>query len=263
MKKGLVLALGLALLVAAVATGCASGTDASSEKSPALAEPASLGYSAAGDSSQQAGVWVTGTGKASAVPDVAILTLGVEAQEDTVSQAQSEAASAMTDIVAVLTANGVAEKDIQTQWFSISEVTRWDKDSNQSVTIGYSVTNTVTAKIRKMDSTGAVIDAVAAAGGDLTRVSGITFSIDDPEPYYAQAREAAVLNAMSKAAAMAATAGVSLGAPTYISETDSSVPVPYPVRSYSGTGEALDATTPIVVGETDITATVQMGFALQ
>ncbi len=264
MKKGLVLALGLALLLAAVATGCASESDASAEKGQALAQSASLGYSVAGDASQQTGVWVTGTGKVSAVPDVVILSLGVESQEDTVSEAQSKAASAMTDVVAVLTANGVAEKDIQTQWFSISAVTRWDDDSNQSVTIGYRVANTVMAKIRKIDSTGAVIDAVAGAGGDLTRVNGITFDVDDPEPYYAQAREAAVLNAMSKASAMATTAGVSLGAPTYISEADSYVPVPYPARSYSdGAGESFDVMTPIIAGETDIVATVQMGFALQ
>jgi len=263
MKKGLALALGLVLLVATVATGCASGADASSETGPALGQSASLGYSAADDGSQQTGVWVTGTGEVSVVPDVAILTLGVESQEDTVSEAQSKAASAMTDIVAVLTATGVAEKDIQTQWFSISAVTRWDDDSNQSVTIGYRVTNTVTAKIRNMGSTGTVIDAVAAAGGDLTRINGITFTIDDPEPYYAQAREEAVLNAMSKASAMAATAGVSLGAPIYISETDGSVPVTYPVVSYAGGAESYDVRTPIAVGETDIVATVQMGFALQ
>ena len=45
---------------------------------------------------------------------------------------------------------------------------------------GYEVTNMVTAKIRDIDKVGAIIDAVAAAGGDFTRINNIAFSVDDP-----------------------------------------------------------------------------------
>lgn len=262
MRKGLVVALALVVVAAVLATGCASGTSAGSDNESLVGDSPAVSYSLAGDSLQQTGVWVSGMGKVSAVPDVAIINLGVEAQEATVSEAQSKAASAMSDVIAVLVANGVAEKDIQTQWFSISAVTRWDDDSNRSVTVGYRVTNTVTAKIRQIDDTGAIIDAVAKAGGDLTRVSGIGFAVDDPEPYYDQAREEAILDAMAKAEQIASVADVSLGAPTYIGETGSPAPpIPYPVRAYSG-GEAFDVTTPISVGETEIVVTVQMGFGL-
>jgi uncharacterized protein YggE len=217
----------------------------------------------AGDGSQQAGVWVTGLGKVSAVPDVAIISLGVEAKESTVAEAQSKAAFAMNEVIAVLIANGVAEEDIQTRWFNISIVTRWDDDSNQSVTIGYRVANTVSAKVREIDNTGPIIDAVAEAGGDLTRINGVGFAVDDPEPYYDQAREEAILDAIAKAEQIASVANVSLGAPTYIGETANSVPpIPYPVREYSVAGAAYDVTTPISAGETEIVVTVQMGFAL-
>lgn len=39
-------------------------------------------------SQQNLGLWVNGTGKATAIPDVAILTLGVESQQKSVKQAQ-------------------------------------------------------------------------------------------------------------------------------------------------------------------------------
>jgi uncharacterized protein YggE len=105
---------------------------------------------------------------------------------------------------------------------------------------------------------------VAEVAGDLTRINGLGFTVDDPEPYYDEAREAAIISAVAKAEQMASVADVALGAPTYIGETGSSVPpIPYAARDYGFAGESLDAVTPISAGETEIVVTVQMGFALQ
>ena len=91
--------------------------------------------------------------------------------------------------MAALTGAGIAEKDIQTQYFNIRRVTRWDNVKEQEIVIGYRVTNMVTAKIREIEKTGTVIDAIAVAGGDLTRVDSIGFIVDDPSPYYEEARQ--------------------------------------------------------------------------
>ncbi|MFH1650875.1 MAG: SIMPL domain-containing protein, partial [Chloroflexota bacterium] len=67
MKKFAWLAAGLVAVVAIVGlAGCAGGT--------------TLGTGAIGINlnSQQEGIWVNGTGKVSAVPDIAIVSLGVE-----------------------------------------------------------------------------------------------------------------------------------------------------------------------------------------
>jgi hypothetical protein len=66
---------------------------------------------------QTTGIWVSGEGKATAVPDVAILSLGVQAQATTVDQAQSQASNSMNAVVAALKTGGVADKDIQTRVF--------------------------------------------------------------------------------------------------------------------------------------------------
>lgn len=262
MRKGLVVALGLVLVVAVLVAGCASDGDASTGTGVLSGESQGLRWSP--DVLQQAGIWVTGTGEVSVVPDVAILSLGVEAQAPTVGEAQERAASAMTDVMSALVANGVAEKDIQTQRFSISPVTRWDEDSDQVVTVGYRVANTVTAKIRNVDDTGTVIDAVAETAGDLTRINGVSFTVDDPEPYYDEAREEAILEAMAKAEQIASVAGVGLGGATFISESGGSMPpVPYPVARFDVAESGAGFITPISVGETEITLTVQMGFALE
>ncbi len=76
------------------------------------------------------GIWVTGRGQASAEPDVAALNLGVEAFSSTVAEARDNAAVQMGQVIEVLTAKAIADRDIQTRFFNISarytthEVTR-------------------------------------------------------------------------------------------------------------------------------------------
>jgi uncharacterized protein YggE len=212
---------------------------------------------------QQQGLWVSGQGKVTAVPDVAILNLGIQAQELSVAQAQAEAAAAMDKVVQALKDQGVAEKDIQTQNFSIQKLTRWDNDKQVQVLLGYQVTNTVTAKVRQVDKAGSVIDAVAAAGGDLTIVNNIGFTVDDPSPYQAQARQKAVADAQARAQQLADNAGVTLGSPTYITE-NTYFPGPiYRSAAMDATGGAAPVPeTSISPGEIDITSNVQIAYSI-
>jgi len=212
---------------------------------------------------QNTGIWVTGQGEAMAVPDIAELRLGVEAHANTVAEAQTQASEAMDKVVVALKDNGVAEKDIQTQRFSIYPVTRWISEKDEEEIIGYRVTNIVGAKIREMDKVGDIIDAVAEAGGDLTQIQGISFSVDDPTPYYEEARAKAVKDAKDKALQLADLADVKLGKPTYISEGlvyrpeltrgiyEAAAPAPAPPPE-----------TPIIPGELKITLNIQVAYAI-
>ena len=250
MKKKWFLVIVLALAVPVVALcGCAGGTT-------------SVG--AVNLNSQQTGIWVSGEGKVSVTPDIALLRLGIEAQQTTVAEAQSEANGAMDEVMTALLGSGVAEKDIQTQYFSIYQVTRWDDYRDQEIVIGYRVTNTVVAKIRNVETVGAVIDAVAVAGGDLTRINSISFSIDDPTAYYGELRTNAIADAKAKAEQLAGLAGVRLGKPTFVSE---GIQVPSPVYPRYDYGSAVPApvvveSTPISAGETEIILTVQVAYAI-
>jgi uncharacterized protein YggE len=208
---------------------------------------------------QQEGIWVNGEGKVTAVPDVAILSVGVEAQAASVADAQSQASEAMDKVTAALKNGGVATKDIQTQYFNIQKVTRWDNDKQQEIVIGYRVTNMVTAKIRDVDKTGAVIDAVAAAGGDLTRIDSIGFTVDNPAPFQEQARQKAVADAAARAKQLADAAGVKLGKPIYITESSY-----FPSPIYRDVAMKAEGTpsveTPVSPGELEITTSVQIAY---
>lgn len=211
-------------------------------------------------SNQQEGIWVSGRGVVTVTPDIATLRLGVEVQAASVAVAQSQAAEAMDEIMDALTDNGVAEKDIQTQYFSIRQVTRWDRDKEREEVVGYRVTNKVNAKIREIDKAGVIIDAVAAAGGDYTRIDSIDFSVDDPSAYYEEAREEAMANAKAKAEQLAELADAKLGRATYISESSQ---IPSPIYRQAIYEEAIPvAETTISPGEMEINLTVQVAYAL-
>jgi len=250
MKKKWLLAVGLALVLAIGGlAGCSPGNTV-------LGEIEELNIS-----SQQEGIWVTGQGKVTAVPDIVTLRLGIEAQETSVAEAQTQAAEAMDRVMAALIDNGVAKKDIQTQHFSISRVTKWDRVKEEEVVIGYRVTNIVTAKIRDIDKAGSIIDTVAEVGGDLTRIDSIGFSVDDPSAYYDEARGKAMAEAKAKAMQLAELAGVTLGKPTYISE---GIQVPRPIYqpgiAYEERVEAVE--TPISPGEMEISLNIQVVYAI-
>ncbi len=245
---GLALALAVPLL-----TGC-SGSPTTAAQAPNQTIQISQ---------QPQGLWVNGTGEVTVTPDVAVVNLGIVSQETTVAAAQSKAADAMTKVMKALTDNKVAQKDIQTGSYSIYQRTRWDDQKQTEVVTGYQVSNMVTVKIRDTGKVGAIIDAVAQAGGDLTRINGISFSVDDPSKYYGQAREKAMADAKDKAVQTAKLAGVTLGKPTYITESvqspivydsyRSSMPVPAPAPAM--------VIPPISAGENKITITVQVAYS--
>ncbi len=248
-KKNWLLAISLALVLAIVGlAGCSPGNTV-------LGEIEGLNIS-----NQQEGIWVSGRGVVTVTPDIATLRLGVEVQAASVAIAQSQAVEAMDEVMAALTDNGVAEKDIQTQYFSIRQVTKWDRDEEEEIVIGYRVTNKVNAKIREIDKAGLVVDAVAAAGGDFTRIDSIDFSVDDPSAYYEEAREKAMADAKAKAEQLAELVDGRLGKATYISESSQAPPPIYRQDVYE---EAMPgAETPISPGEMEISLTVQVAYAL-
>lgn len=231
----------LVFLFLAAATGCA----------PA---PGSVGVI-----TQARGIQVTGEGRVTTVPDVAVVNLGVEARATTASEARRRAAAGMETMAAAIRRLGVAERDIQTQRFSLTQFR--EREFGREVT-GFRAVNTVRVKVRDIDQTGKIVDDAVAAAGDLVRVERITFTVDDPTPFYSQAREQALADARTKAEALAKGAGVSLGQPQSIFE--GALRVPVPAMALGRGGElGVEAPTPIFTGETEIVLTIQVNYAIE
>ena len=220
----------------------------------------------------QAGISVTGEGMISLEPDLALLNIGVEALGDTVTEARGQAAQAMDAVLVALKDRGIEDKDIQTRSFNIwpryewMEVIEDDKRSGNQVLVGYTVSNSASVKIRDLDEVGDIIDEVATAGGDLIRINGINFTVEDSKPFMTQLREAAVNDALAKAQHFAALTGVSLGRLVFIAEFGGGSPV---VKEFADAGGfAVPAAVPmpgtsISGGELDLRLSVQAVFDIQ
>ena len=201
---------------------------------------------------------VTGSGTAFAAPDVAVLSLGVEAEAESVGEARAQAAEAMEAMLAALRDGGVADEDIQTTRFSVRP--RYNLAGKLE---GFTVDNIVTAKIRSIDDTGQLIDDALAAGGDLTRIDNVRFTIDDPSDLEDEARQEAMTEARRKAETLAQAAGVDLGQPRSISETGGPIPVRFEAANAAYALEEDLAATPIELGELEVRVSVQVVYELE
>ena len=206
------------------------------------------------------GISVTGMGEVTGTPDTVEVDLGVSILGATVDEATSLAADKADALIAALTSNGVAREDITTTDYSIYP--EYDYSGNEQRLLGYRVSNTVRAKIRNVQETGAVLDSVTAAAGDEVRISGLRFSIEDNTGLITAAREAAWNDAFAKASELAELSGQTLGSATSISETMSNPPVPIPYAAEDAAG-AERALTLIEPGTSAVTITLQVEFAFE
>jgi hypothetical protein len=197
----------------------------------------------------QKGITVTGTGVVTSVPDRADFSFGVLSQGRTASAALAANAAEMRRVIAAVRGAGVAADDVQTQQVWLSP--RYT-DEGESI-IGYTATNTVSARIRDLGRAGAVIDAAVEAGAN--QVSGPSLTRSDSNELYRTALRAAYANARAKAQALAGAAGITLG--RAIDMVESGGPIPLPVAESA----ARLADTPIEPGTQDIQATVTVTFA--
>ncbi len=173
------------------------------------------------DSSSALGITVTGTGTVKAVPDLAEFSFGVETQGDTGNAALEKNNEAVQKVIAAIKGAGVAAADIQTQ--QVSVYPRYGKDGQDIV--GYTATNSVSAKVRDLSKAGAVVDAAVSAGAN--QVYGPTLSISEQSDLYQQALTKAFADAKEKAQTIAGAAGVTLGRVVNIVEGGGVGPVPY------------------------------------
>jgi uncharacterized protein YggE len=216
------------------------------------------------------GLWVTGIGEIKVKPDVAILSVGVEARAKTVADAREQAARAMKAVVEAARAHGVAAIDIATQYYNIYPEYRYVEARNRDGSygkqelVGYVVSNTAQVKVRNLENSGTVIDATAIAGGDAVRVNNIQFTVENTSQYAAQMRDMAARDALAKANVYAQALSLKVGGVMYLAELSSQAPVVQKDLAYARAAMAEGASTPTPISADTMTLTtsIQVAFAI-
>ncbi len=201
------------------------------------------------------GISVSGSGSVSLKPDVATISLGVETMDADAAKARKTNDEAMTKVLAAVKGFGIADGDIETTNFNIYP--RYE-EKGQKIT-GYTVSNTVSVRVKDLDKLGSVLEAAVAAGANIS--GGIGFDVQDRTAAYNEALAQAMEKARARAEVMAKACGVTLGKALTINESSS-----YSGPTYASAEKAalMDAAgeVPVSSGELEVTASVSVKYEI-
>jgi len=170
-------------------------------------------------------ITVAAEGKTTVTPDLAessfsVLSTGKNPQDLADSNNQK-----ITAVITFLKSEGLTDKDIATTGYNLSPNYQYDSNTQRNFITGYSLTQTVTVKMRDFVKVPEIIAGLTPLG--VNEIGGINFTVEDPEKYLSIARADAFQKARTKAAEMTSENGASLGDIVNIAESQGSVPVPY------------------------------------
>ena len=168
---------------------------------------------AAGAQAPARSISVTGEGSIRAANDTARVGFRVEARGATRPVALRRSSARLREVLAAIRRLGVEDPDLRTRGVTVVR----PRERRGRKLPGYIARGGVTAIVRDVSRTGAVVDAAVAAGA--ASVEGPRFFIDDPNAALHRALVAAVRDARTKAAALAAEAGLTLGQAISIRES--------------------------------------------
>ena len=140
-----------------------------------------------------------------AEPDLVTIGAGVSTNAPTAVEAMRQNSVEMARVIAQIKAQGVDEEDIQTTGINLNARYDYNRGTQRNEFRGYQVSNRVSVKLREIERTGQVLDALVSAGA--TDLSGPSFSIENDEAAKDQARERALDRAQKRAEAYAGMLG--------------------------------------------------------
>ncbi|CAD1793368.1 SIMPL domain-containing protein [Xanthomonas arboricola pv. juglandis] len=158
---------------------------------------------------------VSAEAEAKRIPDIATLSAGVVTQAADGNAAMRQNAEQMSKVMAAIKAAGIADKDVQTTGINLSPQYTYKENEAPRIN-GYQASNTVSLKVRDISRLGKVLDALVAQGAN--DINGPSFSVDQPEPAYDEARVAALKKAQARADTYAKSLGLKVRRIVSISE---------------------------------------------
>ena len=204
---------------------------------------------------------LTGHGEVRAVPDMAVINMGVVSSAETARTALDANTKAMTELMANLKAASIDDKDISTSNFSVSPRLDYGQNGGQvPKLVGYDVTNSVTVILHKIDGLGALLDKAVSSGSN--QINGISFSVSKPDDAMDEARKLAVKDATHKAQIYAGAASINLGNIMSLSESGG-MAEPQVMFSRAKAMSANSAPVPIAQGSQVISVDVNISWELK
>ena len=202
---------------------------------------------------------VSGTAEVTAVPDTAMISLGVNKTGPTVDGVKQDVNKIINQISEDLKRQGVDEKDIKTTNFSVNP--DYDYTIGKQTPRGYSVSANIEVKLKSIDKANKAIDIATKDGA--TQVGGVQFVVneDTQRKLENQARKEAIQKAKDKASDIAQAAGIHLGRIVDVQENGGDTnPRPYYGLAVDQKQAQPEEPTKLNPGENKVMSTVSLSY---
>jgi uncharacterized protein YggE len=222
---------------------------------------------------------VTGTGEVFVAPDVANFTGTISVDAKTMADAEKSATAQESALIMKLSDAGVSKNDIKTTSYNaypkyenrvmgVPQIACMSGNCpsypiSNSVITGYTVSETLSIKVRNLDKAGDIAKLLADA--NISQVSGPDFAIDKPEQIQNDARNKAIQDAKEQAEILAKQLGVRLGklVDFQVSNGGPMYPMAYAMKSSMDSAGAAAPAPELPKGQTDVKSNVTITYQIR
>ncbi|MGH8957884.1 MAG: SIMPL domain-containing protein [Acidimicrobiia bacterium] len=197
----------------------------------------------------KSGITVTAIGQAFVPPDQAIINLAASVVRDDAGTAMAEVSRRVGGLLATLAQAGIEEINVQT-----SDLSLWPETDRNGALVGYRARNGVRISLADVSKTGEIVAGGLAALGEGAEMGGVSFGRREVDGVEAEARAIAWQKVTAKASQLADQAGLTLGRPLSIQESD--------IAGMPRPRLALAEAVPVEAGSTTVTVSLTVRFAL-
>ncbi len=218
------------------------------------------GYYFMNQSSTQHTVSANGAGQIFVSPDRAVVYVSVQARNASADGAKNMNAAMSEKVMNALLALGIAKTDIETQNYYLQP--EYSYDSGKQTLIDYIASNDLKVSTKNFDNAGKIVDAAGNAGALISSIN-FDLSIEKQNQYKAQVLGDASKDAKTKAEAIAAGLGKSLGSLVSVASSDYNYR-PYPLYMAAASGvSAKEAATNISPQQLEVDGSVTVTYSIK
>jgi len=177
----------------------------------------------AGDD-QRRTVSVSGSGEVAAEPDVAHVTLGVEARKPTMTEARTTVAATVDRVLALTRELRIDPKLVNATRVQVQLEYSWNEKDRKRVLLGYLVSRHVQVELRDLEQLGPLLERAVDAG--VNQVNDPALDSSRRKSLEREAMAKAVEDARLNAETLARAAGAKLGAVRALNGSFATPPTP-------------------------------------
>ena len=214
----------------------------------------------AADEARPRTVSVSGTGEVAAEPDLAHVTLGVEARKPALADARSEVSATVERVLALCKSLGIDPKRVNATRVQIQPEYSWNEKDRKRVLLGYLVSRQVQVELRDLEVLGTLLERAVDAG--VNQVNDPVLDSSRRKDLERDALAKAVEDARLNADTLARAAGTTLGPVRTLNGATSAPPVPMFRRQVAMADAAMAPEASYQAGEMKFSASINAEYDL-